>query len=88
MVLLELQYLFEIGKIALSSRDMMLKLNHDLAVTVCDLPFSLVSETAIEEKWTREPFDRLIVAQAKAKGFAPLVTADIAIRKHYPAALW
>lgn len=88
MVLLELQYLFEIGKVALSSRDLLLKLRHDIQLQVCDLAFPLVAEAALDENWTREPFDRLIVAQAKANGFATLVTADAKIRKHYPRALW
>ena len=88
MVQLELQYLFEVGKSNLPSSDILLKVRHDLAVTVCDLPFSLVADAAFDENWTREPFDRLIVAQAKANGFAALITADTRIREHYPGALW
>ncbi len=88
MVQLELQYLFEVGRSVLSSSDILFKARHDLAVDLCDLPFPLVAEAAIDENWTREPFDRLIVAQAKANGFAPLVTADTRIREHYPRAVW
>lgn len=88
MVPLELQYLFERGKIVLSSRDLLLKLTREAAVQVCGLPFPLVAEAALDEIWTREPFDRLIVAQAKANGFATLITADRLIRTNYPRALW
>ncbi len=42
----------------------------------------------MHESWAREPFDRLIVAQAKVNGFAPLITADATIRKQYPRAVW
>jgi PIN domain nuclease of toxin-antitoxin system len=38
--------------------------------------------------WTRDPFDRLIVAQAKANDGAGLVMADTVIRKHYAGAVW
>ena len=86
--MLELQYLFEIGRVALSSRDMMRKVGHELSVQVCDLLFPLVVEAALDESWTRDPFDRLIVAQAKANGFATLITADKRIREHYASALW
>ena len=41
---------------------------------------------ALREKWTRDPFDRLIVANAKAAG-APLITKDERIRKHYRRAI-
>jgi len=37
--------------------------------------------------WTRDAFDRLIVAQA-ALDRAALVTRDRLILKHYPKALW
>lgn len=42
---------------------------------------------ALKESWTRDPFDRLIVANAKAAG-APLITKDERIRKHYRRAIW
>ncbi len=88
MVLLELQYLFEIHRSAFPSRDITMKLGRELGLRVCDLAFPLVAEAALEENWTREPFDRLIVAQAKANGYAMLVTADAKIRKHYPRTVW
>jgi PIN domain nuclease of toxin-antitoxin system len=46
-----------------------------------------VVEYGLKEKWVRDPFDRLIVANAKAAG-APLVTRDERIHKHYSSALW
>jgi PIN domain nuclease of toxin-antitoxin system len=37
--------------------------------------------------WTRDPFDRLIAAQALVAN-ATLVTKDTLMSKHCPAALW
>ena len=88
MVLLELEYLHEIGRGTFSSQVIQLKLEHELGARVCELPFATVSQVALGEKWTRDPFDRMIVAQAKARGLAPLITADERIREHYSAVLW
>jgi PIN domain nuclease of toxin-antitoxin system len=59
----------------------------DIGLRVCDLPFRTIVDHALEETWTRDPFDRLIVANAKAAG-APLVTKDERILGHYSRALW
>lgn len=88
MVLIELEYLYEVNRIKLSARDMQLKIEHEIGVRVCDLPFPLVASVILEEKWTRDPFDRTIVAQAKANGLAPLISADEEIGRHYPRTLW
>ena len=42
---------------------------------------------AIEQTWTRDPFDRIIVAQSKLAD-APLLTKDNTIRKQYKKAFW
>ena len=88
MVLIELEYLYEVNRIKLSSRAVLLKIEHEAGVRVCDLPFPNVADVVVDEKWTRDPFDRTIVAQAKANGLALLVSADEEIRKHYPRAVW
>ena len=88
MVLLELEVLYEIRRTILRSRDIQLKLEYELGVRVCDHSFRLIVEAALSEKWTRDPFDRVIVAHAKANGFAPLVSADEAVAKHYPRTIW
>lgn len=88
MTLIELEYLHEVSRIVLPSRDVLLKLEHEIGVRVCDLPFPEVASVAVSEKWTRDPFDRMIVAQAKANGLASLVSADEEIRAHYPRTVW
>ena len=88
MVLLELEYLYEIKRNYVHSRDVQRLMQQELNVQVCTVPFAAVAEAALDEKWTRDPFDRMIVAQAKANGFSTLVTADEKIRNHYPAVIW
>ena len=88
MVLLELAYLYEIGRIKLSARDVQLKIEHEIGVRVCDLGFPAIANVAVDESWTRDPFDRMIVAQAKANGLAYLVTADEEIGQHYSRSVW
>lgn len=88
MVLIELELLYEIRRTVLRSREIQLKLEHELNVGVCGVSFSLVSEAALHEKWTRDPFDRIIVAHAKANGFAALISADEQIAKHYSRTVW
>ena len=88
MVLIELEYLYELNRIKLPARDVQVRVEHEIGVRVCDLPFSSVASTALDEKWTRDPFDRMIVAQAKTNGLAPLVSADEEIKKNYPRTAW
>lgn len=87
-VLLELQFLYEIGRILLPAADIRRKLEAELGLAVCDLPFHAIVEAALAESWTRDPFDRLITAHARANALAWLVTSDRRIRDRYPRALW
>jgi PIN domain nuclease of toxin-antitoxin system len=87
-VLLELQFLYEIKRILIPAADIRRKLETEFAVTVCDLSFPLIAETALTENWTRDPFDRLITAHARANSLAWLVTSDRRIREAYPRAIW
>jgi PIN domain nuclease of toxin-antitoxin system len=88
MVLLELEYLYEIKRIKCPARDIQRKVEYELGVRVCDLPFATVAGAAVDEKWTRDPFDRLIVANAKANGFAWLISSDESIRRNYSRTVW
>lgn len=88
MVLIELEYLYEVNRIKLPSRDLRLKVEHEVGIRICDLSFSLVADVTLDEKWTRDPFDRMIVAHAKANGLASLVSADEEIAKHYLRTVW
>jgi len=88
MVLLELEFLFEVKRIRLGARDIFLKIEHELGVRHCNFTFSSIVSAALDEKWTRDPFDRMIVAHAKANGFANLISSDEEINQHYPRTVW
>ena len=88
MSYLELEYLRELGKTKFPARDLLEKVSHETNLRLCDLPFSQISSAALDEKWTRDPFDRLIVANAKANGFAFLISSDEMIARHYPRTVW
>lgn len=85
--ILELEYLHEIGRLQTGAIKLMDALAADLRAKVCGIPFQQIVEQALQEKWSRDPFDRLIVAHAKA-GDAALITKDENIRRHYHRAVW
>jgi PIN domain nuclease of toxin-antitoxin system len=87
VVVLELQYLKEIGRIIATPRAIIMDLKRGLGLLVEDRSMEMVMEHAYKLTWTRDVFDRLIVAQA-ALDNAELVTSDGLIRKHYPKAVW
>ena len=88
MAVLELQYLFEIERLVVKPQEILVKLNAEVGLKVCDHPFPIVAEVALGENWTRDPFDRIIVAHAKANGSSPLLTRDETIHAHYDNARW
>ena len=88
MVALELEFMYELRRTKLRSRDVQVKLAEDIGLRVCQLPFERVTETALDEAWTRDPFDRIIVAHAKANGMAHLISSDATMKQHYPRTIW
>ena len=87
IVLLELQYLREIGRLAATPRAVVAELKRRVGPEIQNRPVDAIVEQAQDIHWTRDVFDRLIVAQA-ALDAAALVTTDRTIRKHYPKAVW
>jgi PIN domain nuclease of toxin-antitoxin system len=87
MVELELQFLYEVGKITRVGHEVVDRLAEEVGLRRCGLPFSAVVKAATDIEWTRDPFDRLIVAQAAVRDL-PLVTKDEIIRANYSEALW
>lgn len=88
IVLIELNFLFQIGRIIRPPQDLARQLRTQIGVQVCDHSFADMADTALFESWTRDPFDLMIVSHAKANGYAPLITQDEKIREHYPRAVW
>ncbi len=87
IVLLELQYLYEIGRIKIEGQKVYKSLEKSIGLKVVSSDFQKIIAVSLGQNWTRDPFDRIIVAQASADK-AMLMTKDDTIRKHYQAAIW
>ncbi len=87
-VLLELEMLHEIGRLTISANEIFADLSERIGLRICQLPMAAIVASALGIKWTRDPGDRLIVANAMANNEAPLITADRKIREHYNNAIW
>lgn len=87
MVELEIEYLYEVGRIQRPASEVIQHLRRFLSLRACDRSFASVITKARELKWTRDPFDRIITAQA-AVADDPLLTRDKIIRANYPHAVW
>jgi PIN domain nuclease of toxin-antitoxin system len=87
MVLLELEYLYEIKRIVKQPLALVNQLQIQIGLEVTDASFGAVLHTALFETWTRDPFDRVIVAHARTAD-SPLITSDAKIRENYPRAVW
>jgi PIN domain nuclease of toxin-antitoxin system len=86
-VALELEFLHESGRIRYRAHDVLAELRRSLGLELCDRPFADVGLRACDLVWTRDVFDRLIVAQAMVGGNI-LVTKDTSLLAHYPRARW
>lgn len=86
-VILELQMLREIGRLNVEPNAFIEALRESFELEVCKLPFVDVAEAARTLSWTRDPFDRFIVAQASLAG-SVLVTRDQVIRDNFTRAVW
>lgn len=86
-VLLELQLLHEIKRARMTALKVIERLSAEIGLAICRLSFASVIEHALDISWTRDPFDRLIVAHARAND-APLITKDVRMRQHYRRCIW
>ncbi|HVT32049.1 MAG TPA: PIN domain-containing protein [Rhodanobacteraceae bacterium] len=85
-VLLEIELLHEIQRIREGAKAIAAGLAKDLDIRVAGERFSDVAAESLAWGFTRDPFDRLIVAHA-ALAKASLITQDTLIRFRYPKAL-
>lgn len=86
-VRLELQYLRELGKVTVDADAIVDELTAKLEMVLSDPPSAQICAVAEGLSWTRDPFDRLISAQALAAEMS-LVTKDSTIRQHLALAWW
>ncbi len=87
MVELELIYLEEIERISVSPSAIVKDLETRIGLGISEISLMEIVESAKDLSWTRDPFDRLIVAHAISKN-SRLITADSAIQKHFKDAVW
>jgi PIN domain nuclease of toxin-antitoxin system len=87
IVRLELQYLYEIQRVTAEANEILTDLSDRVGLKICDKRFHAIVSGALELSWTRDPFDRIIVANA-ALDSNILITRDQSILENYENARW
>jgi PIN domain nuclease of toxin-antitoxin system len=87
VVRLELQYLHEIQKVTERADTFVADLAMRIGLKVCDKDFNDIVTKAMALSWTRDPFDRLIVANA-ALNDDILISKDHDMLGNYPNTRW
>lgn len=87
MVVLELQVLFELGRVSEPAAVVLERVGPGLALRRSGASMDAVCTAAAPLRWTRDPFDRLIAGNSIADG-ANLLTADGTIRANLATAVW
>ena len=87
MGLPEVQHLCEKGVVMVTPDTLFAELARTIGLALCTIPFAMVSRSALALSGTRDPFDRLIVAQTMVYG-RPLVSKDRLIAQYYPHTVW
>jgi PIN domain nuclease of toxin-antitoxin system len=87
VVRLELQYLFEIQRVTDEANEIIFDLSNRIGLKICDKNLNTIVSGALDLSWTRDPFDRIIVANA-AIDQNILVTKDQNILENYEKATW
>jgi len=87
IVRLELQTLFEIERVSVGADSLLRDLQARIGLTVDDSNFNNIITIGLDENWTRDPFDRVIVAHAK-NCECHLLTKDQNIKENYKKAVW
>jgi PIN domain nuclease of toxin-antitoxin system len=86
IIRLELQYLLEINRITSPVNDIIAGLSNSIGLKICDKNFNSIINRSMTLNWTRDPFDRVIVANAAIDNNY-LLTRDQTILKNYKKAL-
>ncbi len=87
IIALELTYLHEIGRLRTPADTIIDYLVERVQLEFCDMPFRQIIASAIQQTWTRDPFDRMIVGHAAVQE-CELVTKGDTINANYTRAVW
>lgn len=88
MVELELQYLHEIGRLTAPADTLVQALEGEIGLRPADVELHAIIPIAKQLTWTRDVFDRMIVATTMTIQDAQLITKDARVRQHSAVALW
>jgi PIN domain nuclease of toxin-antitoxin system len=84
---LELQFLYEINRITKDASEITDDLHLRVGLQIADSNLALIAKQAQPLHWTRDPFDRLIVADALLLQ-CQLITKDRTILENCEQAIW
>ncbi|HEY84839.1 MAG TPA: type II toxin-antitoxin system VapC family toxin [Chloroflexi bacterium] len=87
IVRLELHYLYEIQRVTDDANAIVADLSNRIGLKVCGKNFNAIVNQAMKFSWTRDPFDRIIVANAGLNNNV-LISKDQNILEHYPYTRW
>lgn len=87
IVKLELQYLYEIGRLTEAPDIILADLRQTIGLKVHSVKMKSVFDVALMQTWTRDVFDRLITSEAIEMDTF-LLTKDKKILANYKKAVW
>ncbi len=87
MVKLEMQYLFEIGRITVKPDTIIKNLFAAIGLKISETPLQQIIEEALKISWTRDVFDRLLSAEVMVVG-GGFITADENIKSNLKLVIW
>ena len=87
IVKLEIQYLYEIRRVKYESGIIIDTLIDEIGLMFSDNSFDTIVREAIHLSFTRDPFDRIIVADASINN-SRLISKDRNLKKHYKKTIW
>ncbi len=87
VVKLEVQYLHEIGRVRVPAETVIESLSRSIGLRLSGVPCGEIVQRALEMKWTRDVFDRLIAAESEVTA-SGLVTKDARMKRNLETAIW
>ena len=87
VVKLELKYLYETERINTDPKEIYRVLSGNIGLKTVDGNINEIIESALSLDWTKDPFDKIIVAQALLDN-RKLLTKDKKILDNYKFAIW
>lgn len=87
IIRLELQFLKEINRVNEEANVIIDYLSERIGLEIEDIAFDIIMKATTKIIWTRDPFDRIIVATSQVKN-STLITADQNILDNYQNAIW